>query len=107
MRQEQGHGGHPYPQPRGCCPSKSAIICHSYPPSLDTRKLTLNKYSTALSGLLKLALSARMTRSRSKPISTIPLIACCNCAPETARQRLLAMMSSVSAGKRANASLTR
>jgi hypothetical protein len=41
------------------------------------------RYSTARSGLLKLALRARSTRSRSKPISTIPLIAACRAGPET------------------------
>lgn len=40
------------------------------------------RYSTARSGLLKLALSARMTWSRGNPISTMLLIVDCRASPE-------------------------
>ena len=45
-------------------------------------KLTVIKYSTALSGLLKLALKHLITWSLSKPISIIPAIAVCKADPE-------------------------
>lgn len=43
--------------------------------------LTFIKYSTARSGLLKLARRARMTCSRGKPISTMFSIDVCSTAP--------------------------
>lgn len=45
------------------------------------RLLTVIKYSTARSGLLKLARRARCTSSRGKPISTIFWIEVCNASP--------------------------
>jgi hypothetical protein len=43
--------------------------------------LTVIRYSTALSGLLKLARSAFITWSRSKPMSTIPAMAVWSASP--------------------------
>jgi hypothetical protein len=43
---------------------------------------TVIKYSTARSGLLKLARKALITWSRSKPISIMLLIADCNASPD-------------------------
>jgi hypothetical protein len=45
--------------------------------------LTVVRYSTARSGLLKLALNALITCSRSKPISIMRSIVVCNTLPET------------------------
>ena len=45
--------------------------------------LTPTRYSTARSGLLKLALKARMTSSRGKPISIILLIEASKALPVT------------------------
>src|ERR1700728_3380795 len=44
--------------------------------------LTVIRYSTARSGLLKLALKALNTCSRGKPISTMLLMVDCNASPD-------------------------
>jgi hypothetical protein len=52
-------------------------------PSMRQNVLTPTRYSTARSGLLKLALKARTTSSRGKPISIILLIDASKAFPVT------------------------